>query len=269
VDISVDESYKPVIEEEKKVFDSSFPDAKVIIHYKPEAACIKDLLEKKSLLILVTRDLSADENKVCEQNKIAPYSLAVAEDAVSIIVNLSSPDSTLTPDQLNAILTGEYKNKYTVVFDNSSSSAMRYINDSLLLGRKMGTNVFAAKSNEEAVEYVHKNPNALGIVGLSYISDTADPANTGSFIKTVRVVGMQNKITQEFYQPYLGYIAYHFYPFTRKLYYINGVNYLGVARTFANFLASPRGQLIFKQAHLFPQRMEIEVRQAELNNNQH
>src|SRR6188768_3060521 len=44
VTISVDETYKPVIEQQLQVFDSSFPDAHINVQYKSEADCIKDYL---------------------------------------------------------------------------------------------------------------------------------------------------------------------------------------------------------------------------------
>src|ERR1019366_6876720 len=42
IDISVDETYRPVTEEQIKVFDSIYPEAHITIHYKPEAECFKD-----------------------------------------------------------------------------------------------------------------------------------------------------------------------------------------------------------------------------------
>ena len=70
IEVSADETFRPVIEQELKVFDSSFPDAHVNIHYKSESECVKDLLDGKVRLILVTRDLSEDEKKHMMQKKI-------------------------------------------------------------------------------------------------------------------------------------------------------------------------------------------------------
>src|ERR1043165_9006233 len=67
IDISVDETYKPVIEEQKKVFDSSYPEAKITIHYKPESECFKDYFDKKARIILVTRQLSPAEKEAAQQ----------------------------------------------------------------------------------------------------------------------------------------------------------------------------------------------------------
>ncbi len=266
IDISVDETYQPIIEEQLKVFDSSYPEAKITIHYKPEAECFKDYFANKARIILVTRGLSKAEKEECEQKQIYATSLILARDGVAVIVNNEAQDTILDMNALKGILTGKYKNKYTVVFDDQASSTVRFITDSVLKNDSLGKNVFAAKGNKEVVEYVSKNPGAIGFVGLSYVSDNYDPNNTGAFIKKVKVVAIKNESTGEFLQPYQAYIALKSYPLTRSLYYINSESYPGLGTGFANFLAGQRGQLVFFHAHLFPVRSEMVIRQAEINN---
>ena len=41
--ISADESFKPVIEEQIKVYESSHPETHIEASYKPEAECLRDL----------------------------------------------------------------------------------------------------------------------------------------------------------------------------------------------------------------------------------
>src|SRR5205809_5317689 len=106
IDISADETYQPVIEEQLKVFDSSYPEAKITVHYKPEAECFKDYFEKKARIILVTRDLTKDEKTLCEQKQIWPSSLTLARDAVAVIVNNEAPDTILDRNALKGIWTG-------------------------------------------------------------------------------------------------------------------------------------------------------------------
>jgi phosphate transport system substrate-binding protein len=44
IHISVDESFKPVIDAQVQVYEANHPGTKIIVHYKPEAECLKDLL---------------------------------------------------------------------------------------------------------------------------------------------------------------------------------------------------------------------------------
>ena len=266
IDISADESYQPIIEEQIKIFDSSYPEAKITVHYKPEAECFKDYFDNKARIILVTRELSKEEKELCTQKKIFPSSEALAGDGIAVIVNNGSADSELDINAIKGILTGVYKKKYTVVFDNQASSTVRYITDSLLKGDKLGANVFAAKGNKEVIDYVSKNPDAIGFVGMSHVYASEDTSRAGTFINTVKVVAMQNEKDRQLYKPYQAYVALRSYPLTRKLYYINSESYHGLGTGFANFLGSYRGQLVFLHAHFFPLKEQITVREAKINN---
>jgi phosphate transport system substrate-binding protein len=265
IDISADETYQPILEEQLKVFDSIYPEAHITIHYKPEAECFKDYFDKKARIILVTRELTKPEKDVCEQQKIWPTSMSLARDGIAVLVNNESADSILAMPTLKGILTGVYKKKYTVVFDNQNSSTLRYITDSLLRGEKLGANVFAAKSNNEVIDYVSKNPDAIGFVGMSYVYVNEDTSRAGMFIQKVKVVSMQNDTDRKFYRPYQAYVALRSYPLSRNLYYINSESHHGLGTGFANFLAGQRGQLIFLHAHLFPLRANLVIRDVKIN----
>lgn len=262
--ISVDETYRPIMEEQSKVFDSSYPEAHVTVNYKPENECLKDFMDGKTRLVMVTRELTADEKLVLEQKKVVPTAIAIAKDAIAVILNNESEDTVLSIAALKGILTGVYKTKYTVVFDNQGSSTVRYMLDSLIPGERLGANVFAAKSNEEVIDYVAKNPDAIGFTGVSYVSDFSDPDGL-AFINTVKVAALYNDSLEQAYKPYQAYIAQKLYPLTRNLYYIKSETYPGLATGFGNFLANERGQLIFKQARLFPLRSNIVIREASVN----
>lgn len=264
IEISVDETYKPIIEEHLKVFDSSFPDAHITAHYKPESDCIKDFMDGKARLILVTRDLSKNERDVLEANKVVATALPVAKDAVAVILNKDAVDTMLDVSALRGILTGVYSKKYTVVFDHQGSSTVRYMMDSLIPGEKLGSGVFAAKGNEEVIDYVSKNPDAIGFIGVSYVSDFSDPEGL-AFINKVKIASIWHDSLRKAFQPFQAYIAQGSYPMTRSLYYINRETYPGLGTGFANFLSKERGQLIFKQARLFPLRSNIVLREAEVN----
>ena len=59
IHISVDESFKPVIDSQLKVFESSFPDAHILVDYKPEADCLKDIYNDSTRLVIITRGIDS------------------------------------------------------------------------------------------------------------------------------------------------------------------------------------------------------------------
>jgi phosphate transport system substrate-binding protein len=262
IDISVDETYKHVIEQQLKVFDSSYPEAKITANYKAESECFKDLLDGKARIILVTRELTKEEKAFAESKKIVTSSLPLVRDAIAVILPPGTADTILSIEQLKGILTGKYSKQYKVVFDNQSSSTVRYITDSILGGQKLGDNVFAAKGNDSVVNYVENNPDAIGFVGLSYVGNPEGATGNDEFIGNVKIASIWNDKAKQAYKPYQAYIAQRLYPLSRNLYYINRETHYGLGTGFANFLAGDRGQLIFAHAHLFPLRMNIIIREA-------
>src|SRR3978361_1584569 len=93
IHISVDESFKPVIDSQLKVFESSFPDAHVLVEYKPEAACLRDLGNDSIRMVIVPRGLSLAEEKYFRDTAKTPaISGILAYDAVALVVNNHSGD---------------------------------------------------------------------------------------------------------------------------------------------------------------------------------
>jgi len=129
----------------------------------------------------------------------------------------------------------------------------------------LGPRVKAAKSSEEVISYVEKNPKAIGLIGVSWVGDREDDAQL-SFMKNVRLVSMKCETCKEdaYVLPYQANIALGRYPLIRGIYYILKENYEGLGRGFVDFLLYERGQLIFKRAYLLPGRMEFGVRTMEV-----
>ncbi|WP_349316449.1 substrate-binding domain-containing protein [Chitinophaga sp. MM2321] len=264
IHISVDETYKPLIDSEIKVFESLYPKAHIIPTYKPEADCFKDLLNDSARLVIVTRDFNQEERDYIKKTKITPNSLLLAWDALALVVNNSNPDSILTMDQVRAIMDGtDTERKWQLVFDNANSSTVRYIRDSINKGKPLPTTTMAAKTNPEVIDYVSKNKNAIGVIGVSWISDP-DDSLAMAFTNKVRVVKLRADGGSEFVRPYQAYIGIGSYPLKRGFYYCLKETHHGLGTGFATFLGSYEGQLVIKQARLFPARLNVVFREANL-----
>jgi phosphate transport system substrate-binding protein len=264
LNISVDETYKPIMDEEIKVFMSTYPEAKITVQYKPQAAAIKDYLEGKTKLIIVSRTLTQEENNYCLSKKNVPSSLPLAKDAIAVVLNKHATDTAFSMLQLKGIVAGQYAKPYTVVFDNAASSTLAFIKDSLMGTEGLGKNLFAANGNQAVIDYVMKNEQAIGFVGLSFVSDTID-STAERFSTQFKIAGIFNDSAQQYYQPYQAAIALKLYPLVRKMTYIKNETYPGLATGFSNFLASDVGQLIMGHARLVPLRMSIVIRDAQIN----
>src|ERR1700742_817965 len=191
IHISVDESFKPVIDSQIKVFESSFPDAHIIAEYKPEAQCLRDLTTDSTRLVLVTRGLTPEEGNFYNDSfHVRPTFAVLAYDAIAVIVNPASKDSMFEIKDLVNMLDGADTKHLPVMDGVTATSTVRYAMDSILQGKPLGKNVTAAHGSEDVVNYVANNPHAVGFIGVSWVGDRRDPQQI-SFQKKVTIAAVR------------------------------------------------------------------------------
>ena len=109
IHISADESFKPVIDSQVQVFESSYPEAKIIVHYKPEADCLKDFAVDSIRMVIATRGFSENEKAfISDSMGVNPSKLVIAYDAIAVIVNPKSADTLFT--MVSLIIGSSHKN---------------------------------------------------------------------------------------------------------------------------------------------------------------
>jgi phosphate transport system substrate-binding protein len=266
IHISVDESFKPVIDEQVQVFESLHPDAHINVHYKPEAECLKDLNNDSIRMVIVTRGLTEPEREALQKKlTYSPRFGPLAYDAIAVLVNNASKDTIFTMQDIRSIAKGTSGYKYKMLLDGTSAtSTVRFVIDSLLRGEALSQNVVAAKSSQAVIDYVSANNDAIGLLGVSWVGNRNDP-QVLSFMEKVKVAELECRDCNGVYiKPYQANIALGRYPMVRPLYYILKENYDGVGSGFSNFLIYEKGQLIFRRAYLLPGRMELDVREMEI-----
>jgi phosphate transport system substrate-binding protein len=271
ITIVADESLRPLIEAEVSAFNAIYQRANIQAVYLPEAEALHALLKEDTFRIgIVTRKLTAEERKYFkEQKTLNPSEVVVATSGVALIVNHDNPDSLISIDQLKAILTGKAttwkdigghsKNGIEIVFDNPNSGVIRQLKDSVARVDKLPANCFAVKSNEAVVDYVSKNVNALGVIGVEWISDK-DDSTTNTFLTRAKVVGVSGDSIH--FQPYQAYLALKHYPLMRNIVMINREGKTGLGTGFVAFVASERGQRIILKAGLVPKTMPLRIVQV-------
>lgn len=267
--ISADESFQPVIDEQVRMYEATYPNAHIEVHYKTEADCLKDLFfDTTTRAVIVTRALSATEEKWLHDTlSYYPKWNMLAKDAIAIVVHASNPDSLLKLDDLRSMLAGTYSQKeYELVFDGlNATSAYRYIKDSLMRGDSINnTNIRAGKNSKEVLEYVSNQPKAIGFIGISWIGNP-EVKEQREMLKKVKIASLYNAQDSTFVRPEQMNILFNKYPLVRGLYYVVKESYQGLGTGFTNFLRSERGQLIFRRAYLAPM-MELEIRNVRITN---
>ena len=266
INISVDESFKPVIDSEIQVYESSFPEARIIPHYKPEASCFRDFAIDSIRMIIATRGFSQEEeNFMVDSMKVAPEKMVIAYDAVAVIVNRGSQDSLFTMTELKQILKGTFTKSLIPVFDGlQATSTIRYIVDSVLRGDSLTPKASAARNSEEVIDYVSRTPDAIGFIGVSWIGNKEDTMQA-SFLTKVKIAQIESTDEPGRYVLPVQFNIYNRrYPMVRDLVYTLKEKHNGLAHGFAYFLRGERGQLIFKRAYLMPAQLDLRIRKVNL-----
>lgn len=268
INISVDESFKPVIEEQLKIYKSTFPNSNIIVHYKSEVDCLKDLLKDTTRLIIISRGLTQNEIEYFKTTlSFKPQFDIVAYDAVAAIVNKENDDSLFTLNDLKNILSG--KKNYKVILDGTNAtSTVKYLQDSVLKGNKFGTNVVAVNGSEAVIEAIKKTKNALGFVGNSWVSNDYDDTQVSNLkqIKLALIECLNCGDKDYFAKASQATLSFGQYPLARPLYFIVKENWTGLGTGFTNFLSLERGQLIFRRSCLVPAKINLNKRVGSLTN---
>jgi phosphate transport system substrate-binding protein len=190
----------------------------------------------------------------------------VAKDAVAVIVNPSSPDTLFTMKEIREILKGTFKKNLIPIFDGThATSTVRFIIDSVLRGDTLTPKTMAAKSSEGVIDYVSKNPNTVGFIGVSWIGNHDDTTQQ-SFLKKVKMASLESTdIPPAYILPYQANIFTGRYPMIRDLVYILKEKNTGLGKGFANFLSGEIGQKVFWRAYLLPTQLDLTIRPTILN----
>jgi phosphate transport system substrate-binding protein len=249
--VSVDESLKPLMEAEFNVFGFFNPKASLTVTYKPEHDVLNDFTSDSASAIIVTRELTPEEMNYFKSIQYVPRSMPFAKDGISLIVNKKNTLDSFTVNELKLILTGKAEKNTNVVFDNSASSTVRWLKDSLLKTESLAKNCFTLQTNPEVIKYISEHENAIGIIGTSWISNL-DDSNVVNVMKTVKRARIAAGGSEEYLEPFQSEIATGRYPLARTIYCIQRDEKVGLSSALQRFLYDEKGQIIVLKFGLMP-----------------
>lgn len=277
--IVVDECLAPIIQQQIDVFEGTFPEATIIPIYTSEKEAFQILQDDSVRLLVGTRKLSDTEYQTIAQRRQRIMTQRLAVDGVALIVNKENTDTLITVENIKKIMTGEIRSwkeldansrlgDITVVFDSPNSSTAKFISDSIIDKQPFGAGIKAMATdsvrsesiknmtpNQMVVNYVEQNANALGVVGVNWISNPSDTTGL-SFSPKINVMSISSgeKVGGKlaYYKPFPAFLGMKFYPLSRDVYIIITESQGGLPSGFVNFAAGEKGQRIVFKSGLFP-----------------
>jgi phosphate transport system substrate-binding protein len=269
--ISVDESFQPLIDTEVYTFTSLYGRAQVKARYNPEFDVVNDFMDDSVEVMVTSRKLSDNQIQYLREKLIIARTITFAYDALALITNKENLDTLVTYYNVKDIFKGQVKNwkeidakskhgKISVIFDSNKSGNIRYFKELFEINDSLGSNFYAVNSNAEVIDFVSRNPDAMGIISVNWISDKDDPVSR-SFIKKVNVLAISQQFINDgsYYRPYQGSIANRSYPFVREVYLITRETYKGLGSGFIQFATAQQGQTIVLKSGLVPATMPVRL----------
>lgn len=265
--IAADESFKPFLEEQIKVFKSSNPKANFIVSYKSEIECLKDFTSDSTRMIFITRGLDKREEASLKNHLgFTPTFGILAYNAIAILVHKDAKDSLFTMKDLSERLVGN--NPQTVVMDgNNLTGVVRFLKDSLVKQQAFGKNVVSTNGSAEVIEYIKTHPEAIGFVAMNWIGDSYDPKQVQDR-KIVNTALLECTLCTEkglYAKPSQATISRGEYSLSLPIYFHLKENAPGLGSGLLNFMSLERGQLLFKRSFLVPAKMSFQKRNSMIN----
>ncbi len=290
--IYCDDGFKNILDEEIEVFEYTYPESSIIPFYVSEGEAIDTLMSDGTQAIITTRELSKEQidymkakfKRVVRQN-------CIAVDAVALITNKNNPVNGLSVSQVSDILNGKITHwnqlaandttAIKLVFDNAESSTVSYLRDKFLPeGKKISetTNSFAQSNNAQVFDIVKTDPDALGVISVSWLGDDLSVAkkvpvdkrmddyknetdtiatNLTTEVKILKISNptQDNDFNLVGYEPYQAYIYSGEYPLVRKVYMISTASNSTVLHSFYVFVTGFVGQKIITKTGILPYKM--------------
>ena len=282
ISFASDESFSPIIEEEREVFEKiqCKGNAELKPIYTNESDGMTKLLKSEVYLMITARDFKEEERQSLLDRSYTPWTVILGYDGLALIQNKQNTDSLITVDELKRILEGSVtkwselypgskRGDITVVFDNKKSSAVHFVEDSILGGKPIANpNVAAVETSEEVINYVEKTPGAIGIIGSNWLDDKRGDSSVakGRNIRTMSVTRLDKATPANSRKPDQYYIYSREYPLVRTIYALVTDPRRGLPWGFAHFMESPRGQMIiFQTGYMLPYRGDIRLKSVHVN----
>ncbi|OIV43336.1 PstS family phosphate ABC transporter substrate-binding protein [Flavobacterium johnsoniae] len=270
LDITVDETVKPIVDDQVAVFEGTYYSAKITVNPKSEAELINDLLNQKTKVVIATRDLTKEELSRFEKSKIKPRVTPFAKDAIAFISSKSNNDTLIALKSVIDFMQGKPDTGIKgLVFDNPNSSTVRYMKELAKVKNVPTQNVYSFKTNDEVIKFVSENDGMIGVVGVNWLSQPS--TEMVDIVKKINILSVKGLNSDKYYSPTQNDLAEVKYPLARDLFIINCQGYNGLGMGFGSFIAGEIGQRIVLKSGLLPVRTpgrKLQIRNKLLKDNE-
>ena len=233
----------PAMQKISETFMAKHKDIQVSISGGGSGHGIKALIEKTTDVAMASRDIKPAEVENVKKNGGEAVRFTVAVDAIVPIVHPKNTVKDLSLQQIRDIYAGRITNwkevggpdaRITVVSRDSSSGTFETWEELVMKGERVQQRALLQASNGAVLQTVAKNPNAIGYVGLGYITKDIVGLNIGG-VKASADTALSRK-----------------WPLARDLYLFTNGQPKGDTKTLIDYALSAEGQVSVKEVGFVP-----------------
>lgn len=233
----------PIIQKATEVYEAKNKNVKFSVKGTGSGDGIKALIDATTEIAMASRNIKDKEVKMAEENGIDVQEYVIGADMIVPVVHPNNPVNGLTAEQLRKIYTGDIKNwkevggkdlEIVVISRESSSGTFGVWNKKILEKKyKVRQDADYQKTNPGVAQAVAGNEQAIGYVGLGFVSD---------MVKGISVDGVEPTIANV-----------KSYKVARSLHlYVDKNKISPEAQKFIDFVMGPEGQKIVEEKDFIP-----------------
>lgn len=259
--VLADEAFRLLLDDHALVFNATYPDAHITMHYMPERELTTAMLADSVRSVFAAFRPGGEQLDYFRTRSLTPHIESVATDAIAVLISPQNPVTKLSTSELKAMLEGALtiwpgtSTPISLLFDTQGSSVPRTLVDSLLDGRverlKRGA---SASGMQDLVQRVANDPGAIGFVSFATISDLDDP-QCRALRDPIKILSISATDTSAAFPPDQGTLKDKSYPLRRSVIMLVTEGKSGLGTGFASFVAGHKGQRIILKQGLAPERV--------------
>lgn len=255
--VSCAESAVPYLNRCAGAFTTLYEKATIDVDTTTSREALVDLVNGKSRLAVMARDLNAAESTVVNSGRQRLVTQKVAFDAIAVIVNGENPVEQLTFEQLEGIFTGAIHDWREVggpdrpiipLIRDRNSGTYELFQQRVLHEKGYGATARACSTARQLVAVVAQEPGAIGCAGMAWVQQG-----------NIKAIAVAEKAGGAFVIPSQQSIYDQSYPLRRPLLLCSFGEKIDLVAGFVTFIASAQGQRLAVSEGLVPATMPVRI----------
>jgi phosphate transport system substrate-binding protein len=231
------------------------PDIRMSVTGGGSGTGLAALMNNTTDIANASRKIKLEETAQAKKNNFTPFEIAVARDAIAVIVNPKNPVDRLTMQQISNIyrgninnwkeLGGEDRPIVRLSRETNSGTHVYFLETVIRLGNSKDKTIFSSDtlllpSSEGIIAEVRDNPNAIGYDGLGYITPE------------VRAIKIAKTTGSTYVQPSVETVNNNTYPISRDLFMYTRNQPSGAIKDYLDWIKSAEAQKIVQNLGFVP-----------------